>query len=219
MSERPSKQREVCPPVDAVIVAGYTGRDRAHVLEHIEELAAIGVPRPDSVPAYFVLPPMVATHDAEIVVAGDQTSGEAEVCLLVDGDDIRVTLASDHTDRAAETVDIGMSKALCPTPIADESWPLADVDGRWDDLVLRSWITVDGEEVVYQDGSCGALVPPPDLLAGAPDLGVGRFALLTGTVPVIGGIRPADAFRAELHDPERDRSIHLSYSVTPLRRP
>jgi hypothetical protein len=202
----------------AVIVAGYTGRDRAHVLEHIEELAAIGVPRPESIPSYFVLPPMVATTDDVIVVAGDQTSGEAEVCLIVEGDDVRVTLASDHTDRAAETVDIGMSKALCPTPIATESWALADVDGRWDDLVLRSWVTIAGEEVPYQDAGCDVLVPPPDLLAGAPTLAVDRFALLTGTVPVIGGIRPADAFRAELHDPERDRSIHLSYAISPLRR-
>jgi len=202
----------------AVIVAGYTGRDRAHVLEHIEELAAIGVPRPEAIPAYFVLPPWLATTDAEIVVAGDQTSGEAEVCLLVDGDDVRVTLASDHTDRAAETLDIGMSKGVCPKPIATESWPLADVDGRWDDLVLRSWITVDGDEVPYQDGRCADLTPPPELLAGAPGLDVDRFALLTGTVPVIGGIRPADAFRAELHDPARDRSIHLAYATTPLRR-
>ncbi|HEU5148889.1 MAG TPA: DUF2848 family protein [Iamia sp.] len=204
--------------LDAVVVAGYTGRDRAHVLEHIEELAAIGVPRPEAIPAYFVLPPMVATTADEIVVAGDQTSGEAEVCLLVDGDDVRVTLASDHTDRAAEALDIGLSKGACPTPIATDSWPLADVDGRWDDLVLRSWITVAGEEVPYQDGRCADLIPPPDLLAGAPPLAVDRFALLTGTVPVIGGIRPADAFRAELHDPGRDRSIHLSYSVSPLRR-
>ena len=36
--------RDVEP--DAVIVAGYTGRDRELVQHHIDELAAIGIPPP-----------------------------------------------------------------------------------------------------------------------------------------------------------------------------
>ncbi|MEO9527100.1 MAG: DUF2848 family protein, partial [Roseibium sp.] len=41
-----------CTP-DRLIVAGWTGRDRAAVDHHIEELAAIGVPTPSSVPLYY----------------------------------------------------------------------------------------------------------------------------------------------------------------------
>ena len=38
--------------------------------------------------------------------------------------------------------------------------------------------------------------------------------MLTGTVAVIGDIRPSTRFRAELHDPVRRRSIHLDYRIT-----
>ena len=35
------------------MVAGWTGRDSAAIEHHIEELAALGVPRPSSVPLYY----------------------------------------------------------------------------------------------------------------------------------------------------------------------
>jgi len=201
---------------DTVIVAGYTGRDRAAVQHHIAELAKIGVPPPDSFPAYWLLPPWLATADPVIVVAGAQTSGEAELCLVADGDAMFVSLASDHTDRAAEAIDIELSKAICPIPVATDAWPLADVEDHWDQLVLRSWIIEDGAEVPYQDGGCASLVPPLDLLAGFPFARPERFLMLTGTVGVIGTIRPSGRFRAELHDPVRDRSIELAYDIQTL---
>jgi hypothetical protein len=214
---------------DAVIIAGYTGRDRAKVQHHIDELAAIGVPPPASFPAYWLQPPWLATSSSTVVVTGATTSGEAELALVGDGDDLYVTLASDHTDRAAEAIDIELSKAICPVPVASEAWPIADVDGHWDDLVLRSWIVElggsddpdddpDDEEVLYQDDVCSSLVPPLDLLAGLPHARPHRFVMLTGTVPVRGDIRPARRFRAELHDPRHDRSIHLAYDIESLSR-
>ena len=36
-----------------LVVAGWAGRDIAAIEHHIEELAAIGVPRPSSVPLYY----------------------------------------------------------------------------------------------------------------------------------------------------------------------
>ena len=156
------------------------------------------------------------TTDATIVVAGDQTSGEAELCLVGDGDDLFVTLVSDHTDRAAEAIDIELSKAICPVPVATRAWPVTDLEGHWDDLVLRSWIDDGDDEVVYQDAACASLVPPLDLLAGYPGARPERFVMLTGTVPVIGAIRPSSHFRAELHDPVLERSIELDYHVFAL---
>jgi hypothetical protein len=163
-----------------------------------------------------MLPPHLATTSGRITVVGGGSSGEAEVCLVVDGDETFVSLASDHTDRQAESIDIGLSKAICPKPLAAEGWPIADVDGRWDELVLRSWIVEGNGEVRYQEGPCSSLVPPPELLAGIPFARPRAFMLLTGTVPVLGGIRPSARFRAELHDPRRRRSIHLGYDVVAL---
>jgi hypothetical protein len=39
--------------VDALVIAGWTGRERAAVERHIEELAAIGVARPPCVPCFY----------------------------------------------------------------------------------------------------------------------------------------------------------------------
>ena len=43
--------------LEMVVVAGYTGRDRASVMHHIDELAAIGIPPPPTVPMYWKFPP------------------------------------------------------------------------------------------------------------------------------------------------------------------
>jgi hypothetical protein len=204
---------------DAVIIAGYTGRDREKVQHHIDELAALGIAPPPSVPAYWLQPPWLAVQADDVVVVGAQTSGEAELALVGDADELFVTLASDHTDRAAEAIDVELSKAVCPVPVATEAWPVADVDGHWDELVLRSWIAdTDGDvaDVRYQDDVCASLVAPLDLLSGYPYGRPQRFVMLTGTVAVIGDIRPSTRFRAELHDPLLRRSIHLDYRITSL---
>jgi hypothetical protein len=202
-----------------VIIAGYTGRDREKVQHHIDELAALGVAPPPSVPAYWLQPPWLAVQAENVVVVGAQTSGEAELTLVGDGGELFVTLASDHTDRAAEAIDVELSKAICPVPVATEAWPLAEVDGHWDELVLRSWIAdTDGDEadVPYQDDVCASLLPPLELLSGYPYERPEHFVMLTGTVAVIGDIRPSTCFRAELHDPVVHRSIYLDYRVTSL---
>ena len=45
-----------------LVVAGYTGRDEASVKKHIDELAAIGVAPPETVPAFYELPASLATQ-------------------------------------------------------------------------------------------------------------------------------------------------------------
>ncbi|MEO5841708.1 MAG: DUF2848 family protein [Acidimicrobiales bacterium] len=202
--------------LEMVIVAGYTARDRAAVMHHIDELAAIGIPPPPTVPMYWKFPPWLAMNADRMVVVGAETSGEAEVLLIADGDELFVSLASDHTDRAAEAIDIGMSKGICPKMCAREAWPVASIDGRWSELELRSYIGTDEGEVLYQKGPCSSLVSPPELLANLPFERPRRFAMLTGTVPVEGGVRPASQFRGELHDAATGRSIILSYRIDAL---
>ena len=195
----------------ALVVVGYAGRDRAAVEHHIDELAELGVPRPASVPLFIVFPPGLVSQEPSIAVTGSNTSGEAEIVVVVDGDEAFVTLGSDHTDRTLEAVDIVASKGVCPKPVARSGWSAVEVGDRWDDLVLRS--RIDGD-VPYQDGSAAANLHPLELVAAIPWAGrpPDCFVAFTGTVPVIGGIRPSTGFRAELSGPGLS-PIELSYRV------
>ena len=185
---------------EALVVIGYAGRDRAAVEHHIDELAALGVPRPATVPLFMVFPPWLITQAPSVTVAGSDTSGEAEIVVVVDGDETFVTVGSDHTDRVLEAVDIVASKGVCPKPVAATGWTAASVGDNWDGLTLRS--RIDGG-VLYQDGSAAANLPPLDLVASIPWAGrpPGCFVAFTGTVPVIGDIRPSTRFSAELSAP------------------
>ncbi len=109
-------------------------------------------------PFYWRFPGWLASTSGRVDVAGSGTSGEAELVLLVDGDEILVTVGSDHTDRRAEAIDIGLSKAICPKPVGRTAWRAEDIGDRWGELVLRSWITEGGVEVAYQEGPCSSLV-------------------------------------------------------------
>lgn len=202
-------QRLFAPEV--LVVIGYAGRDRAAVQHHIDELAALGVPRPASIPLHMVFPPWLLSQTPSITVAGSQTSGEAEIVVVVDGDEAFVTVGSDHTDRALEAADIVASKGVCPKPVARSGWSAAEVGTCWEDLVLRS--RIDGD-VPYQDGSAATNLHPMELVAAIPWAGrpPDCFAAFTGTVPVIGGIRPSTGFRAELDGPGLP-PIELSYRV------
>ena len=68
--------------IERMINAGYVGRDRQAVVDHIEELSKEGVPPPPSVPMIFpVLCHNITTAD-KIEVVGRKTSGEVEFALL-----------------------------------------------------------------------------------------------------------------------------------------
>ena len=202
-------ERAFAPEV--LVVIGYAGRDRAAVEHHIDELAALGVPRPASIPLFMVFPPWLISQAPSITVAGSESSGEAEIVVVVDGDEVFVTVGSDHTDRALEAVDIVASKGVCPKPVARSAWTAAAVGDRWEDLRLSS--RIDGG-AVYQDGSAAANVPPLELVAAIEwgDRRPGCFVAFTGTVPVIGDIRPSSSFHAELSGPGL-QPVGLSYRV------
>ena len=200
----------------ALVVIGYAGRDRAAVEHHIDELAALGVPRPASIPLFMVFPPWLLCQTPSITVAGSQSSGEAEIVVVVDGDEVFVTVGSDHTDRALEACDIVASKGVCPKPVASSGWSAADVGDRWGDLVLRS--RIDGD-VRYQQGSAAMNLHPLELVATIPWAArpPGCFVAFTGTVGVIGDIRPSHTFSAELCGPGLE-PLELSYRVEPVPR-
>lgn len=199
-----------------LIVAGWTGRDEAALRHHIEELAAIGVPRPSSVPVFYRNSFLNLTQANSVEVLGADTSGEVEPVVVVLEDGLWVGLGSDHTDRKAETMGIALSKQLCAKPIGHTLWRLDEVSDHWDRLQLRSFATIDGQRVLYQDGKLQAIRTPDDLIQRYQQrLGPGAI-MYCGTFAAVGGIRPATRFEMELEDPVLGRVMTHAYDIQVL---
>lgn len=199
-----------------LIIAGWTGRDRAAVERHIDELRDIGVPPPSKVPLYYRAATQMAVQTDWIEVVGPDTSGEAEPVLVrADGMDW-LGVGSDHTDRKAETHSIAKSKQLCLKPVSDELWLLDEVRGHWDLLELRSWATLDGERRIYQEGRLAIMTPAWETWASFDGPRLDRSVLFCGTVPTVSGIYCADRFEVELLDPVLKRTIGIRYGTTIL---
>jgi hypothetical protein len=200
----------------ALVVAGWTGRDEAALRHHIEELAAIGVPRPSSVPVFYRNSLLNLTQAPVVEVLGPDTSGEVEPVIVALGDRLCLAVGSDHTDRKAETQGIALSKQLCAKPIGRDLWALEDIAGHWDRLQLRSFATIDGQRVTYQDGTLSGMRPPADLIARYGSRLKPDSVMYCGTLAAIGGIRPATRFELELEDPVLGRTLRHAYDISVL---
>ncbi|MGB7259198.1 MAG: DUF2848 domain-containing protein [Pseudolabrys sp.] len=203
---------------ERLIVAGWTGRDEKALRHHIEELAAIGVPRPSSVPVFYRISTANLAQTARIEVLGPDTSGEAEPVVVAMQDGLWLGLGSDHTDRKAETMGIALSKQLCAKLIGKTLWRLDEVADHWDQLILRAHATIDGKRVKYQEGALAAMRSPSDLMTragGAAKFGAGTI-MFCGTLGAIGGIRPAARFEMTLEDPVLERSMTYAYDIDVL---
>lgn len=204
----------------ALIVAGWTGRDLGAVQHHIDELAALGVPAPSTVPLYYRCAPGLLTQAPVLPVLGSQTSGEAEPLVIRDPEgSLWLGLGSDHTDRALEVQSVAHSKQVCGKPVAGGLWRLDEaLAARLDSLTLEAEIRdADGQDwTPYQRGTLAAIRPLTDLIAAAPQRLAPGAAMLCGTLPAIGGVRPAAQFRARLSDPASGRSLTLAYRAEAL---
>jgi hypothetical protein len=207
--------------IDNLVIAGWTGRDRDAVEKHIAELEEIGVPRPKTAPCFYRASVDQLTTADRIQVVGAESSGEVEFFLLSLEDGLWVGVGSDHTDRVVEAYDVAVSKQMCAKPIGRTLWRYDEVVGHWDDLLLRSTAAIDGEAVPYQDGSVANMLPPErlmELYSGSADGLVPGTLMYCGTLAVIGGVRPADRFEAELVDPVQGRAMMLAYDIQFLAR-
>lgn len=197
----------------ALVVAGYTGRDEASVRHHIEELAAIGVPEPDSVPAFYVLDPSLVTQAQDVAVTGTGTSGEVEPVLVRAGGQLYLSVGSDHTDRDLERDSVAGSKAACAKPVAATAVPLP---GALDWDAVTAYSDVDG--VRYQDGTLRELRVPTEVLAlldARPDHAArANLVMFGGTLPLIDGrFVPGREWKLGLGLPD-GTSVEHSYTVT-----
>jgi len=176
------------------ILAGWTGRDRAAMERHIVEMEAIGVKRPSSLPVFYRCSASRLNTANEIEVTGEDSSGEVEFVLIQSEGNLWVGTGSDQTDRKVESYNITVSKQMCDKPLAPELWSYDDIAPHWDRLVLRAWTVTDTGSDALPDG----------------------FAMFSGTIPAIGGLRPSQRFEFEFEDPVLGRSLRHGYAVRTL---
>lgn len=202
--------------IRTAVIAGWTGRDKAALEQHIVELEALGVQRPATTPIYYRVAAARLTTAPLIECTGADSSGEVEFVVIESGGRRYLGVGSDHTDRAVETYGITVSKQMCDKPVAPDLWALDEVLPHWDSLVLRSFAVNGGVRMLYQEGAVSAMLPPLEILAGfGAELGSGA-AMFCGTLAAHGGIRPADRFEFEIEDPVRGRVIRHGYDVKVL---
>jgi hypothetical protein len=205
--------------IDTLIIAGWTGRDEGAIRHHIDELAAIGVKPPSTVPLFYRVAATNLTQTGRLQVLGPDTSGEAEPVIVAMEDGLWLGVGSDHTDRKAEAISVALSKQLCGKVMGRELWRLDDVVARWDDLILRAFATIGGQRVLYQEGPLAAIRKPDDLmrryLGGERPLAPGT-AMFCGTLAAKGGVRPADDFEMIIEDPARGRTLGHRYRIEPV---
>jgi hypothetical protein len=203
-----------------VVCAGYTSRDDAAAERHIRELQSLGIARPKDVPVFFAVASYLATVDDVVEVQGPFTSGEVEFALVLGPGGPWVTVASDQTDRFVERHSVPAAKQLCPKVLAPTVWPLAEVQGHWDELELRAWVRSGRRRRLYQEARLGSLLSP-DVLLSRLRRRAGRVLdgvlLLSGTVPTVDGqVVFGDAYELELADPRLGRALRTQYAVRVL---
>jgi hypothetical protein len=205
--------------IASLVIAGWTGRDKAAVEHHIAELAAIGVKPPRIVPCFYRVGANLLTTTGEVEVVGEDSSGEVEFVLVSAPEALYVGVGSDHTDRKVEAYGVTVSKQMCPKPMGRELWSLEEVGGHWDRLLLRSHVTCKGRRRLYQEGAVDKMLSPRELLArfaGSSGILPTGTAMFCGTLAVRGEIGGGERFEIELHDTVKNRSLRHEYAIRGL---
>jgi len=196
---------------EAFTIAGYTGRDRAMVQKHIDELEREGIAPPPEVPMWYEMPLSILTNGESIAVSSAQSCGEVEPILIANGDALYLGIGSDHTARDVEREDIATSKRVCPKPIGRTIARVAALDASFDTVKLESWI--DGE--AYQSGTFAQIAPLQTLLDGFRSRTKAQsFVLSCGTVPLLThGFRFGTKFTAKISGGPLAAPLTLNYTI------
>ena len=211
--------RDITITVDNLVIAGWTGRDKESMEQHMAELEAIGIPRPKTTPIFYRTSEDLLTQDDTIRVVGDDSSGEVEFFVLALSDGLWMGVGSDHTDRKVEAYNVTISKQVCAKPISRKLWRYDDVFGHWDQLILRSFAFEGGARSLYQEGPVTTMLSAEELInrycSGTDGLEENTL-MFCGTLPVHGGVRPMEAFEIELEDLALGRKVTHHYAIEPL---
>lgn len=204
-----------------MVNAGFVGRNQTEVQKHVAELAAKGIPAPETTPTLYPVLCRTLTAESAIEAYGEKTSGEVEYVLLIENEQtIYVGLGSDHTDRHLEEADIPRSKQICPNIISNTVWPLDEVEDHWDELVMESTAVRDGQSIAYQEGKLELILSPKALMDFVKTRIPGPLdntIIYSGTVGMkTDGFVFGQRFQATLSDPALSRRLDLAYDVLPL---
>lgn len=219
--ENTKERRQLVFNYRRMVNAGYVGKNQEEVRRHIQELAEKGIPGPKSTPVLFPVVCNALVTDSVVEVYGSETSGEVEyVLLVINEDEVYVGLGSDHTDRHLEETDIPRSKQICPNLMSRTVWPLEEVQGDWDDLLMNANVVKDGEEIRYQEGRLGLLLNPAELMAFVKSKIPGPLedlVIFSGTMGMLTeGFVFGEKFSSKLIDEKLNRRLEISYDVKPL---
>jgi len=165
------------------------------------------------------------TNNDIIEVQGPQTSGEVEIVAIVDEDEVLISVGSDHNDRSlgimwtealGKVYDTAKSKQMVPAVVAGDAWEYEDVKGHWDRLNLRSYVTVSGKRLPYQDFTLAVLVDLEYHFRTNPWLKEDGVILFGGSSSALSTVPrnlfPPD-FHFEVYDPVLNRAISHSYTI------
>ena len=202
--------------IKRLICFGWSGRVKEKVMEHVKELAKLGIPGPKSIPEIYLIPPYLAYTGDYIEVYTKVDSGEVEYVLLFsDEGEIYVSVGSDHTDRVLERFSIEKSKQIYPKVIAPKVWLYEEVIDHWDDLILRSRIKVDERMEIYQEDCLKALIRPEEIMKIIEKyFDLRNMAIFSGTIPTKKGeVVSTSFFEMEFVDPILRRVIKHSYKI------
>lgn len=213
-------EREVNFSPRRFIIAGWTGRDKAAMEHHMAELEALGIKRPESTPVFYRNAVTHLVTCDTLQTPGPGSSGEVEYVLFNIEGEIWVGVGSDHTDRDVEAFNITVSKQMCDKPVGTKLWRYDGLRAIWDDLRVESRAMIDGDEVQYQDGTLAKMLSADDLIAEfeaqtGTAFGPGDV-MMGGTLPAIGGVRPAERFDFSLTDPRTGDRLTHGYQIEVL---
>ena len=209
--------------VTTLLNAGYAGRNQSDVQAHIDELAELGIPGPETIPSLYPVSPYLAQQTDHVDVQHAKTSGEAEWALVFTADDVLLTVACDHTDRALEVHGVAWSKNASPDVLGAQAWRLSDVEADLDGITLEAFVTdAEGEERQIQNGTLAELLPPRYWIDRLTERGEARegTVLISGTIPMDGSVDQfARAWRVVMTNPATGDRIEAGYEVELMPEP
>ncbi len=214
---RSGHERDIEIAVSELVLLAWSGRSLDVVKRHQEEVARIGIPQPKNIPEVYILQPYLITTSNYIRKISEFHTGEVEYVLLIKNEDeIYVTVGSNHTDREVERCSVLAGKHMYPKVVARRAWPLREVLGHWDELILRSWVLENEKKTLYQEGPTRLLIHPTKVLDVIREVvsDLRNVVVFSGTIPTLKGqLRVSPYFEFELYDPVLNRSIRHYYWV------